>query len=717
MSHSTDELLHAPHKRLNARQRQEQEKKRRKLLSALKDKSSPARFLTQSDEEFDQVMRTSYRGLEYYSAARFTAEFNASPLARYVASPSMSSSSSAQSSSSSAARSAADAAATVSVEPVSPVPPIPAGENVDIHSMLQKDCFLHLLHEGLFFRDVIQVAGNDAGGLTGGVAEDGSSNSVPRRRYHYVRTRVQRCLVGERGMTYRYSGIRLFAHPWIEVKTAADDDGEKNQMEPPKPGRQFDTAPITYPSHLIQSFRLLHILNSHLRSTAERALKQTFSSSDTAADPDPEVVRGPDPAGADWNLTLLNFLDPRSHSQPLRPEPYYKMGYLAVGWHRDESLEPLSSIGVYHSSEELDTARREKTKEEFWHVALKRAWDIDTPAIKLALHSGDAYFMLYELNTTHQHAVLAGTGKRFSSTHRKAVMDKNTLDYIFGRIHAVRQEWDQMVAAADDNQLSNLTTSATVTPESIAIASSAARRILLPHVELLLSVWNELEFEWIRMFWIQGTRHARMHAYYWLNHVNQLEVEWRRMQRLIAWTYHALANYYFSQPQQSSANASTAELTEQKDDSSFSTSSTSSTASQVVSATPATSPSSTPRDVAICDLLLSSFRSASALRRQWSSRYKQDAYHPTKERREKDASAHRTHDHAAAASGPSESSSFSSQQTYFDGDDDGDDGAPVIRPHFSEEDESTLPFNLSHHIAHLQEWLVEFQQLAQSNAR
>ena len=120
-------------------------------------------------------------------------------------------------------------------------------------------------------------------------------------------------------------------------------------------------------------------------------------------------------------------------------EPYYSMGPIAVGWHRDQSLEEDSTIAVYSYTPSISQEKPPPTKFQRenitvdevsslgqsytpWRIGLKVAWDIDTPALRLPISSGDTYFMLRRMNVTHQHCVLKGTDARFSSTHRKAVV-------------------------------------------------------------------------------------------------------------------------------------------------------------------------------------------------------------------------------------------------------------------------------------------------------
>lgn len=642
---------------------------------------------------FLSQLRTSYRGFTYYPAQEFEKDFAASPLHADACAAARAATAIAT-----AAASSADAvasAASSSSDSSAAADTATATSDVDIHGALKTGCFLHLLHHGMFFRDVIQVGGNDAGGAAnlaaaatiGSVTPVDSCSSpdamcipppVANPKFHYVRTRVQRCLVGDAGMTYRYSGVRLFAHPWIRP-TAAASANRANEHEGAA-AMDGTGDSVTHPPLIVPSLQLLHALNSHLRSVGRERLVQLAATPPAAAAPrisddasaahaapDPEPEPTPDPAGADFNVALINYLDPRTHALPLRPEPYYGMGVLAVGWHRDESLEALSSIAVYHSSEEVDPRKQESGAEEYWHIGLKRAWDIVTPAVRHALLSGDSYFMLHQLNTTHQHAVLAGTGKRFSSTHRKAITHGQTLDYISARCAAATEhEWG----------------------EACLPRTSSEGRALVRRAALLLSVWSEVEMEWIRQFWMQGRRHAAMHSYFWRPHLEQMEQQWRSMQQSVAWIYSALANYFFSQPlvndddkdsgakqQPQPATTAASAASDSNDDGDDAPSELSS------------SPPAAAIDLPLCRLLLASFRNAQVLRAQWHNRYEQDVYYTRPEQRQPNHQAQ----HAA------------------DSDPDTED-EPVVRPEFGAEE--PLPLDLAQHIQHLQLWQTEFERNA-----
>ena len=141
------------------------------------------------------------------------------------------------------------------------------------------------------------------------------------------------------------------------------------------------------------------------------------------------------------------------------------MGKVSVSWHADSSLEPYSSIGVYHC---LPTQRKSKWD---WKIALRRAPDgndsngekndvstYDTqsvPPIVVPTKDGDAYFLNGSFNHTHQHCVLAGSeATRISSTHRVAVTKEDTYDYISKRVKRALKRFKGQFGNEDLSKLS-----------------------------------------------------------------------------------------------------------------------------------------------------------------------------------------------------------------------------------------------------------------------
>jgi alpha-ketoglutarate-dependent dioxygenase FTO len=56
-------------------------------------------------------------------------------------------------------------------------------------------------------------------------------------------------------------------------------------------------------------------------------------------------------------------------------------------------------------------------------------------------------------------------------------------------------------------------------------------------IRVVGEVQTELEMQWIRMFWVQGERHARSHKGFWLPAMKDLLARWRGFEALAAnWT-------------------------------------------------------------------------------------------------------------------------------------------------------------------------------------
>ncbi|XP_076988575.1 alpha-ketoglutarate-dependent dioxygenase FTO isoform X3 [Tamandua tetradactyla] len=284
----------------------------------------------------------------------------------------------------------------------------------ELHKEVQ-EAFLILHKHGCLFRDLVRIQGKD------------------------LLTPVSRILIGNPGCTYKYLNTRLFTVPWPVKESSI----------------KYNEAEI---AAACQTFLKL---NDYMQIETIQALEELASkdkSSDDAAPvcmaPDfPRVGMGSDFDGQDevdikdraaYNVTLLNFMDPQKMPY-LKEEPYFGMGKMAVSWHHDENLVDRSAVAVYSYScegpeeESEDDPHLEGRDPDTWHVGFKISWDIETPGLAIPLHQGDCYFMLDDLNATHQHCVLAGSQPRFSSTHRVAECSMGTLDYILQRCHLALQ--------------------------------------------------------------------------------------------------------------------------------------------------------------------------------------------------------------------------------------------------------------------------------------
>ncbi|XP_057567109.1 alpha-ketoglutarate-dependent dioxygenase FTO isoform X5 [Hippopotamus amphibius kiboko] len=265
----------------------------------------------------------------------------------------------------------------------------------ELHKEVQ-EAFLTLHKHGCLFRDLVRIQGKD------------------------LLTPVSRILIGNPGCTYKYLNTRLFTVPW-PVKGS---DAKYHEAE------------------IAAACQTFLKLNDYLQVETIQALEELAAKEKANIDavpvcigPDfPRVGMGSSFDGKDevdmknraaYNVTLLNFMDPQKMLY-LKEEPYFGMGRMAVSWHHDENLVDRSAVAVYSYScegpeeESEDDPQLEGRDPDIWHVGFKISWDIETPGLAIPLHQGDCYFMLDDLNATHQHCVLAGLPPRFSSTHRVA---------------------------------------------------------------------------------------------------------------------------------------------------------------------------------------------------------------------------------------------------------------------------------------------------------
>ncbi|XP_059238676.1 alpha-ketoglutarate-dependent dioxygenase FTO isoform X2 [Mustela nigripes] len=352
----------------------------------------------------------------------------------------------------------------------------------ELHKEVQ-EAFLTLHKHGCFFRDLVRIQGKD------------------------LLTPVSRILIGNPGYTYKYLNTRLFTVPWPVKGTS------------PK----YDELGI---GAACQTFLKL---NDYLQTETVQALEELACKEKANIDAVPVCI-GPDfprvgmgsfdgqdeldmKNRAAYNVTLLNFMDPQKMPY-LKEEPYFGMGKMAVSWHHDENLVERSAVAVYsYSCEEGPEEESEEDPQlegrdpDIWHVGFKISWDIETPGLAIPLHQGDCYFMLDDLNATHQHCVLAGLPPRFSSTHRVAECSAGTLDYILQRCQLALQN---VRIEADSGDVS---------------LKSFEPAVLKQGEE----IHNEVEFEWLRQYWFQGNRYRKC-TDWWCQPMAQLEELWKKME-------------------------------------------------------------------------------------------------------------------------------------------------------------------------------------------
>jgi len=255
-----------------------------------------------------------------------------------------------------------------------------------------------------------------------------------------------RCLVGEGGITYKYLGLRMFAHPWN------GDDADARA-----------------------SFAAVGRLNAALIQRSAALLK----------------TRQQEVGSCQYNLTLINRCFPAGEVK-LKLEPLFEKDKATVSWHADSSLEHYSSIAVYHATQAGDA-------DDSWRIALRvlphaegpsagkqSTKPTDTsdeptaPPVAVPLPSRQTYYLLDNFNHHHQHAVLAGESHRYASTHRVSRREGHTFSSIQARCTSALQGH-----------------------------GFGAKQVRAEQLALL-----EVEFEWIRQFYIQGKRHYELHGYW-----------------------------------------------------------------------------------------------------------------------------------------------------------------------------------------------------------
>ncbi|KAK5873645.1 hypothetical protein PBY51_018670 [Eleginops maclovinus] len=307
---------------------------------------------------------------------------------------------------------------------------------------------------------------------------------------------------------------------WETVSIHSSEEGESSEAKPggvpaapehnegkcpglaPKAISGSQTKGVGLPVQGKPVAKMKHISDHHVEDKEEAASRQGCSQPSP-----PPACTGP----VKFNVTLLNYMDPAAMSQ-LKEEPYYGMGKMAVGWHHDENLISHTPVAVYSyscHSDKGESSEGGSGEKPCWRIGLKVAWDIHTPGLTLPLESGDCYYMRDDLNSTHQHCVLAGESARFSSTHRVAECSSGTLTYIQSRCQEA---------------LSNLRTDLETGSHSLVSLLPTT----LKHCE---EIHNEVEFEWLRQYWFQGRRFARFCSW-WTGPMEQLEKDWKLMETM-----------------------------------------------------------------------------------------------------------------------------------------------------------------------------------------
>lgn len=285
-----------------------------------------------------------------------------------------------------------------------------------------------------------------------------------------------------------YTGLRLFSHPWVDV----DKEGDAINIKDGAKKSGSTLRKLGYSDKITSALIEMGRANNFLKERSNKMLEKYVA---------PHVVPHGLVGSADYNLTLVNKMASTGMKRDLKKENAYGMGKVSVGWHRDSGLKDFSSIAVYQSLEGVSTST--KSRGDDWGVAL-RAMDggaggplASVPALMVPLPSGSMYYMFDEFNHNHEHAVIAGSdGMRYSSTHRVAREGQGTWQYIrhkMNQFFASASKFHFARGAAFDNE-----------EESMSVKKVKEKFVSIVRAQQLLT--NELEFEWLRQWFVQGEK-------------------------------------------------------------------------------------------------------------------------------------------------------------------------------------------------------------------
>lgn len=347
------------------------------------------------------------------------------------------------------------------------------------------DCFDGLEKGGLFLYDVVQPG-----------------------KKKLTLTSVTRTLVGDPGSTYKYLGLRLFSHPWVDVDADGNALDKATQV-----GSSLKR--LGYSSRTASALIAMGRINNDLTDRSTQKLREHISV---------KVV-----GSANFNLTLVNRMESMSAKRDLKKEAAYNMGKTSVGWHRDSGLKDFSSIAVYQKQ------KTQGPNSKPFGVALRAMdggaggplWSV--PALMAPLPSGSLYYMLDDFNHNHEHAVIAGDdGVRYSSTHRVAREGQGTWQYIRDKIKIFKSTvtiFDWSVGKVDDSSLS----------------PNKRKQKLVSRLRQQEALLSEIEFEWLRQWFVQGQKHAKLHPY-WHDPVKFLTASFCELEQTTVQTIKLLEN-------------------------------------------------------------------------------------------------------------------------------------------------------------------------------
>lgn len=148
-----------------------------------------------------------------------------------------------------------------------------------------------------------------------------------------------------------------------------------------------------------------------------------------------------------------------------------------------------------HQNAEGPSAGKSKQSE----VATDKDTNEIAPPVAVPLPNESCYYLLDDFNHHHQHSVLAGSTHRFASTHRVSRTEGHTFQYIKSKCDSTLQ------------------------------GSGGTNSLSIKQVRAEQRVMNELEFEWIRQYFIQGQLHHDLHEW-WHEPIQVLLGLWENFQ-------------------------------------------------------------------------------------------------------------------------------------------------------------------------------------------
>ncbi|CAG05424.1 unnamed protein product, partial [Tetraodon nigroviridis] len=393
----------------------------------------------------------------------------------------------------------------------------------ELHAQVQA-ALLTLRKKGCLLRDLVRVRDRD------------------------VFTNVSRALLGDQGHTYRYLDTRLFAIPWhnedAEVKGQNCCDADLRAAC--KALWELNNFFCSDVAKLKEGDRTQTKLSAQEKHSSEDKEEQASRQGCSHPSP-PQVCTDP----ARFNVTLLNYMDPPAMTQ-LKEEPYYGMGKMAVGWHHDENLITHSPVAVYSYSCHDDKDDLLVLKENDNGFVHRRHNIFYAPFVV-----GWPILDDNDLNSTHQHCVLAGDTARFSSTHRMAECSNGTLTYIQSKCQEALSNLHTDPETGFHSLLALLPTTLQRCEEihnevwpTVNIAfhlfpcaplssrhGSELMQAPQPSQQGIMTDESDVEFEWLRQYWFQGQRYTRFCSW-WTKPMEQLEKDWKLMEMMVSFTWH-----------------------------------------------------------------------------------------------------------------------------------------------------------------------------------